>query len=302
MECLGIDRNEGIVYEGRLSQGFRTNPSPFLAPCAFVGEQHQELVLADTFKTDVEGYPPLLFREDSFEPVTKVRRGRVFRLRNCKQPNQWHVQDPLRTDLECVSGMGSQGQFTWAFFYERADLGPIAAHANSSAKIFLTVGSEPFLTLWEVVGIERSVHGTPLVSLRARRFLDALPELRPDGPPAQIMGDLKLALQHVENCRNRLGAGDLVDRCRAAMSVIFGQLCGDRTLDLSAGVSRFDKDNPGQHRLICWAGQIVARLHSRVKPNEAHKYQTRVISESDAELAVSCVGLVLRDLGWTKPE
>ena len=45
------------------------------------------------------------------------------------------------------------------------------------------------------------------------------------------------------------------------------------------------------------AGQIPARLHAR-KPHEEHTRDLRPVLEEDAECAIACIGLLLREFEW----
>lgn len=81
---------------------------------------------------------------------------------------------------------------------------------------------------------------------------------------------------------------------------VFGHACGERGTDLMRAIdkSRSEQRDEVRH----WAGRIIARLHSRAKPNEQEKRGTPAVTEDDAQLALSCVGLVLREQGWARAE
>jgi len=89
------------------------------------------------------------------------------------------------------------------------------------------------------------------------------------------------------------------DRCRAALSLALGYIAEDRGLDLADAIKKVQKMTPPRH-LICHASSIVARLHPRGKPNEEFNHGTRPIAEEDAQLAVGCLSLVLKEIGWAK--
>jgi hypothetical protein len=89
-------------------------------------------------------------------------------------------------------------------------------------------------------------------------------------------------------------------------SIVLGTLASDLTLDLGKGTSKkieFNKQvNPkgnGQD-LITHNAEIVRRLHSRGKPNEQNKHNTRTITDEDAQLALKCLWFVLVELGWAR--
>jgi len=295
MECLGINPHDGAVYEGRMNCGFRTQPPPLLLPIEFVG-----LPSESKWKDPVEGYAHTIFREDSFDSVTRIRRGRVFVLYDGVQKRQWTVHDPARDDLPgVVIGTGTAKE-TSVLFYGRAPLSTLRDSEKWCVRPVVALGSESFLTLWTVLTVESSVHGTPILTLKAQRSFGTLPDLDPSRVPDEIRTALTQALEKVEDSAHRLGAEAVIDRCRDALSVVFGHACGDRGTDLMRAIdkSRTDQREEVRH----WAGRIVARLHSRVKPNEQEKRGTPRVTEDDAQLALSCLGVALRDLGYAKAD
>lgn len=294
MECLGIDPQDGSVYEGRLQIGFRMHPPPMLLPIEFVGRPP-----ISTWSTQ-QGYAPVIFREDSFDPVTRIRRGRVFALYGNRQPHSLRVQDPFWTDpLAPRRGYPLAPQPN-VLLYSRAPLDSLMDTNTRRERLVVTLGSAPFLSLWSVLNVEGSVHGTPVLTLKAQRSFGSIPDLDQGRVPEEIRTTLAEALQKVNDSAHRLGAEAVIDRCRDALSVVFGHACGDRGSDLMRGIdkSRTDQRDRVQH----WAGRIVARLHSRAKPNEQEKRDIPPVTEDDAQLALSCLGLVLREQGWARAE
>jgi hypothetical protein len=106
MNHLGICRDSGAIYEGSsTSNGYRVNPAPLLTPLRFVADADAPPVNAYAFNM-----PEIIFREEDFDPITKVRRGTVFRMQRPTQPWEWYVQDPLRLDLERIGTGGNAGR------------------------------------------------------------------------------------------------------------------------------------------------------------------------------------------------
>lgn len=297
MECLGINPYDGTVYEGRLNCGFRTQPPPVLLPVQFVGHSTE-----CTWGQAVADYAPVLFREDSFDPVTRIRRGRVFTFYGSSQPVEWDIQDPLRNDLPTRRFGGGFSQYLRVVQYGRSSLGFLRSGAARQGRLMAILGSEPFLSVWTVLDVETSAHGTPILTLKARRSFGTLPDLDPNRVPEDIRDALGQALEKVEASEHRLGAEAVIDRCRDALSVVLGHACGDRTLDLGPAIKKLEQVQSRPTVLAIWAGQIVARFHSRAKPNEQEKHASRDVTEDDAQLALSCLGLVLREQGWAKPD
>ncbi|EQD40246.1 protein containing Restriction endonuclease, type I, EcoRI, R subunit/Type III, Res subunit [mine drainage metagenome] len=71
--------------------------------------------------------------------------------------------------------------------------------------------------------------------------------------------------------------------------------------DLACGMPQAERSDPG-YRDVILEGRLrdaLARLHSRAKPNEQERRDTRPVMEADAEYALAAMGLLLRELGWT---
>ena len=72
-------------------------------------------------------------------------------------------------------------------------------------------------------------------------------------------------------------------------------------IDLANIITKIENEKPPQKIIVC-AATIIARLHSRGKPNEQEKYSTRPLMEADAEFALAAVGMLLREFNWIKKD
>lgn len=286
MECLGISENDGTIYEGRLGVGFRTSIQPLLVPIKFPAFEL-------TTWTSTESQPSTIFREDFFDPITRIRRGRVFTLREFK--NDWLVHDPLKPHSHTNNNHHQEK----VALYQRACMGQLKVAPLKAEDRVAIIGHEPFVSFWKIITIESSVPGTPILTLKSYRSLGDLPEIDNRRVPKPIKSKLEELMEGVANSNHRAGAIDVVDRSRAALSLILGHLAGDRTADLGKSITTI-RGSAKPLPLVCSTADIVARLHSRGKPNEEYKHGTRPVSEEDAQLAIGCLGLVLKEVGWTK--
>ncbi len=296
MHELGICKQSGRLYEGNSNNGTPAIGSVNLLPISFIGVEIQNLL------PEFNGYSGHLFREDSFDPITKVRRGRVYRM-NGSQPQFWHVHDFIRNDLNSVSWNGGQAPKLEAVGYQQDSLSYLR-----SVKELPTVqlGQEPFASYWQILTVETLANGRPQLTLKAKHSFTTIPELIPNQVPSDVFNQLRQSLEKVENSANRLGPVDTIDRCRDLLSIVFGALENDLSLDLGAGITkRRNKNKNGNsskdgHDLITVNADIVRRLHSRGKPNEEHKHNTRGLTDKDADLALTSLWFVLVELGWAR--
>lgn len=295
MNDLGISKRNGCIYEGEWGNGIPVLNNPFLLPIEFVSGDGATNIDVGSSLFDASGLPAHIFREDSFDPITKVRRGRVYRAGG-NQPIVWRVQDPRRLDLKSEQWSGGSAQKIELISYQHDSLTYLR---ELSTYPEVVLGKEPFISIWKIISIESSVSGTPVLTLKSYRSFGTVPNLILSEVSNDISIPLINALDKVENSSNRLGPIDIIDRCRDALSIVFGQLCGERQKDLGVAIKAYVQTLPkNQDNLISWSGRIVARLHSRGKPNEQHKNGHNDVTEEDAQLALRCLWLVLVELGW----
>jgi len=295
MEYLGISKDHGAVYEGGFIDRSRVWPTPALAPIRFMLGK----VLPRLEKT-ADDLPRLIFREDDFDAVTKIRRGRVFTVEGGSQPREWQVNDPYLTTLRREVWGSSTVQMIKLVAYQRApltDLAQLPAHQLPT----VALGAEPHVTYWRIVNLESNVVGSPVLTLRARHSLGDTPELLEEKVPADALTALRDALESVEASANRLAPVDVIDRCRSALSIAFGHQVRDPGKDLGQAINSYHKKTgETDENLAARCGRIVARLHSRGKPNEQAGRGLRAPVESDADLALNCLKTVLVEFGWAR--
>ncbi|MEC9276479.1 MAG: hypothetical protein VYC18_09095 [Pseudomonadota bacterium] len=293
MRELGICKQTGRVYEGSSGSGIPSEGRSNLFPITF----HE--INIDALTHSIDGFPPLLFREDSFDPITKIRRGRVVQLSTETQPKVWRVHDPFRKDLKSVSWASGAAQETDLITYHRSPLNELRGLSKFPNVI---IGEAPHHSIWSLLSIEKQYDGALLLTLKAVRSLGVVPDINFNKYSEPAREKLKRALEQVEISANKLSPKDTVDRCRDALSIVFGDLADNLTLDLGKGISKYlernkvkDSKRDGQD-LISKNADIVRVLHSRGKPNESHKHSTRPIDEEDANLALNCLWFVLTEL------
>ncbi len=296
MRELGVCKSSGRLYEGNRNSGAPVvHQSPIL-PIEFIGTSG-----LPTLK-EVDGYSGIIFHEESFDPITKIRRGRVYLL-NESQPVTWRVQDSSRKDLDYEAWANGAAQKLDTVGYNIDSLAYLLG-LKPLPKVVL--GQEPFQTYWKILAIETQYDGKPLLTLKALSSFGAVPELIETQIPEQARQLLVDAVENVEAVANRLGPIETVDACRSALSVVLGALADDLTLDLGKGINKriaHNKEanpNGNGQDLVIHNAEIVRRLHSRGKPNESVKLKTRPISDEDANLALNCLWFVLVELGWAR--
>lgn len=287
-EYLGICERTGMIYEGDFGSAHRVQPTPVLLPIQFVDDYSIEPLQR------LGGQPKQLFREDFYDPISRIRRGRVFLWHS--QEHTWHVQDPFRNDLKSEPWGYGHAQVTKAYVYQKDPLNEL--HKNPHLRVRL--GDEEHGSFWKILQRESLASGSYLLTLKSYRSLGEIPEIDYKNVPESVQSTLAEDLERVERSANRMSPDDVVDRCRNTLTIIYGELAGDRSKDLDQAIRHFRKAFPDKE-FMTNAGHMVQRLHSRGKACEQHSRQLRPLSEEDAQLALRCLGFLLVESGWAKP-
>jgi len=286
---LGVDTFAGGIFLGPgTTAGERVHPRPFLAPILFVGHGESPNWQAGR----VNGDPLTLFFEEQYDLLSRLRRGRVYRWEG--SGGRWWVADPLRRDLgNAAGGMGFRFEMSLVTYQcDRLE----GLRGRPRPKVYL--GDSTHSTRWTIAAIEGTAAGGPILTLRADNYMGLLPELDPSKVPPEVGSELGKRLEAVVDSVMRVDPGTTVDCCRHALAIVFGHLAGNRTLELVPGIEKYLATRKGAEQVRTWAGRIVARLHSRTKPSELEKLEFRVLDDGDAQLAVECLAIVLKDVGW----
>lgn len=297
MRQIGIDYHERLFYEGESSygRGIWPNPTIFLAtvlpnpPAVDSVPESEDL-----------GYAQLVFREDSFEPVTRVRRGRIYSKIATSQPHQWQVQPHPACPEEGSRGAVGGG---WSpkVLYGFAAWNAAQQLGISPQSRLIALGPRSAYTLWRVLTVERIVTGEDLVTLRARGSLGIIPELNQDAVPADALSKTSEVLDNLVQAAHTSGPASVIDRARDA-----SQWCLGVWLSTHDSSKRWQLEDLGtlakrletERVLSSVVGKAIAKLHSRAKPNESERFSSRPPVEADAEFALAAVGLLLREIGW----
>ncbi len=296
MRSLAIDVTEGLVYEGEGNRGRGAVPTPSLMLATiFLGRNGEEAIP----EGEDLGLASLIFREDSFDAVTRLRRGRFYERGNQGQPEQWYVHlhpgdtlDIAHPRLTTLGPKRLHGFYAW----------PARLRLSISATAsVIALGVRSGYTLWRVIEIERLATGEDLVTLRARSSLGLLPELREDAVPADALPKVKETIEALVRSAHTSAPSSIVDRARDAAQWCIGVWWAEKTTDVKwrlKDLADLSKSVETDYLVVASIGRTIARLHARAKPNENARRQTRPVMEADAEYSLAAVGLLLRDIGW----
>lgn len=292
MMILGIDRNQGLFYEGTGRYGRAIWPAPIITPAKIVFESDGPMrpEISSDHITSV-----CRFREDYFDPIARIRRGRFYFAEET-QPVEWFLQPHPALPFESSSSDKNhlrksldtfQGKSIWHKFIKGRHEQPL-----------VLLGLDDRFTIWTIINIEAISTGEDLVTLKARSSLGILPIIDHKEIPEQFHAKIRESLDAFADEVHRSAPVSVIDRARDAASqclLAYFDLAGSSARDLTALAKKLE-DN--EKVIAASAAKIIARLHARAKPVERAKRPLPQIREQDAELAAQCVGTILCELGW----
>ena len=290
---LGIDKNHNLFYEGKSHWGHAVWPSPVVTRAEIITEPEGRLHPEDRRNLVADR---MVFREDSFDPVTRVRRGRFYKAGD-RQPSEWHVQvhpavpnEALRADQGIIKKSLDTyyGHPIWHQF------------SKCRKQPLVLLGVEDRFTIWNIIAIESISTGEDLVTLKSCSSFGILPEVESSKIPQSSRKAVMESLHTFVDEVHRAAPASVIDRARDSVSQLlltYFDLHGENAKDLGALIKYLEhKDR--QKMIAVAAAKIIARLHARAKPVEKTKRSLREICQQDAELAAQCLGVILCELGW----
>jgi len=296
---IGIDRDNGLVYECANHSGHGGRPlwpTPVLTPASFFSIETGSFPTPHSSRAqDVECW----FREDHFDPISRLRRGRFYSRQNLNNLNpEWAV-------LPLPSVRSRQGEMNDGFTrldlwtYSSLPLRPAQSEYKNKALVLL--GIEEASSVWNIVVSEAISTGEEMVTLKARQSFGVLPEIDWSKVPTSFREKVRETIGTLLDDVHRAGPESVIDRSRDAVAAILRAHLGKDYAgkDLGKLIKVLAKEaSEGRKQIIISASEIIRVFHPRAKPNEQERRELRSVREQDAELAVQCVGTVLCELGW----
>lgn len=294
---LGIEQHTGLIYEGTGNPDIPAIPMPSVAHAKIIEKPGDWTSLPGPFESF-----GLVFREDSFDAVSRTRRGRLYQKREGTQPES-HTVSAHPYDRGLIPGYDKatrKSMFVYMSCFE------ILQRPNQGKGSVLALGSSRGASAWRVVQTEALYSGAVMVTLKALSAFGILPDLDAEKVDERFRPAVIQALARVLDSAFRESPGSVVDNCRDAMQAILSSwlaqngspdaIIGNELAKVAAAVEA------APHEKICVGnlGKVCAKLHSRNKSNAQRQKGYRPIAEEDAELALQAVGFTLRDLHWAK--
>lgn len=296
---LGICNNTGLVYEGMGAADIPSIPTPSLTQAKLIAEEGDWQDLPRGLMVDPSRW---IFREDSFDPVTRNRRGRLYEPQPGQgQPNQQRVgphpyEDPMMRQVG-AGGRVAKTLYTFTACHSLLNM------LNQGQGMTLALGDARATSPWRIIQTEALANGSVMVTLKSLSAFAIVPAV----DYAQVMPEYRSAvaeaIDRVLNSAFRETPTSVVDHCRSALTVLLSRWLvqsgreKDDALSLDLGpLAKCMEKN--EMTCVANAAKIVARLHARGKPNEQQTRGLRPPEAGDDEFALESVGFTLREFGW----
>jgi len=298
MIYLGVDHATSMLFAGASEPFCPVPPSASLTPCVPIPSGEEPVGLVPT--SSLFDFNVWAFLEQSFEPLTRIRRGRLWQpLAGSPQPEPREVA-PSSEQLLSSGNVGGRVRRSQYVYGPARNLFALPQRGFGAT---LALGTRDAFTLWRVVHVEIVQDDAILVTLKARTALGTLPDLSlehvHDEFKEAISSNYAIALESAY----RESPGSVVDRAKDTMAVMLSrwlvQTGAERQvleLDIGKLVNYLDKQRPDELICVKRLGDVLAKLHSRNKPNEQHKRGVPGARESDAELAIQALGYAMREM------
>lgn len=298
---LGIESKTGLVYEGF---GSPTHP-------VFTIPNITRAVLIET-DDDLRKLPAAssnyqwtwIFREDSFDSVTRTRRGRLYVPYQNSQPNRSLVA-PHPSDNPALR-LNNQNGFVIKQLYTYISCTSLLNQPNQGLGMKLVLGATGAFSVWRIVQTELLTNHCVLVTLKALNAFGILPELDLTKIDPSHQQAVKQAIDRALDSAFRETPISVIDQCKNAIAVTLARWLVQQGYDASilskdiGEVAKAVLNEPHKMFALGNLAQVTGRLHARGKGNEQHAKEARIPTEEDAQLALEALGFTLREIGWAK--
>lgn len=211
---LGIEHDTGLIYEGSGNAEIPAIPLPAVLQAKLIETEQDWQRLPGGLASDPMQWA---FREDSFDPVTRIRRGRLYQPWGASQPSDQHVlphpyDDPMR---RAVTNSGRQVKRLNVY----ATCSELLNQPRRGEGLTLALGMRDAASAWLILSTELLANRAVMVTLKAMSVFGVLPALDESKLPAAFRSIVKQSFEKVLDSAFRESPSSVVEHCRDAMQV-----------------------------------------------------------------------------------
>ncbi len=300
---LGIDNQAGLVYEGLGGPELPVVPTPNITQAKLIEKEEDWQRLPTGFFQSPMAW---VFREDSFDAVTRTRRGRLYASQIGQgQPSSQRVsphpyEDPFGRQVG-AGGRQVKTLFTYVACTE------LIVRPDRGLGCTIALGTPQAASTWRIIQTEVLANGCVLITMKALSAFGMVPEIDLSKIDPEFKTAVTQAMDRVLDSAFRETPISVIDHCRNAMTVLISRWLvqhekHDRTImgaDLGPIATLLLKP-PYEMGCLANLASLVARLHSRGKGNEQHRLGVGAPCDEDAQLAIEALGFTLREIQWAR--
>lgn len=282
---LGIDENNSRLYEGSKNSG-----CPIASNIVF-----QRLLPLDNNFSQLQCFPDdkhysnsYALRELSFDPISRIKRGILYSGSFATQPQDWQVltSNQTREHLRLLT-------------FQTCGASAAFDDINTQNQTWCALGEKGRFTIGNLISVERLIDKSELLTFRMRSQFGLLPSLNNQQLNSEDFHKLNTYLEKVLEGAHSSPPESVIDRCREAAACALSIKLGEAGRDLAKLIKAYQQKEP-KAVVANSSAEIINRLHSRGKHSMKSDSAINIplITDKDAELAVVCLGTILRDLGY----
>lgn len=163
-----------------------------------------------------------VFREDSFDAVTRTRRGRIYESPIGQPQPSSHCVAPHPYEGPMRRAVGQGGRLVKSLFIYTACSTPLSK-TNQGMGSTLALGSPRAASAWRIIQTEVLASGCVMVTLKALTAFGILPEIDLSKIDSEFKQSVTQAMNRVLDSAFRESPISVVDHCRNAMAVLLSR-------------------------------------------------------------------------------
>jgi hypothetical protein len=254
-----------------------------------------------------------IFVESSFDPLSKIRRGRLFQKFGNAGWETVLVERHIASSSDQVRANGQETYLRITGLLSKelsvfSECTHLLSRPSRGEGMQIALGQKDAMSTWQIVQVERIITGDVLVTLRAQSALGVLPDIDYSRIHPDNVRSVKSAIERVSHAAYRELPSSVVDHCRNAAVMVISRWMqrelnapAPTELDLGEWIKRITSHfGPTEMVALRSALEAINRLHPRGKDNEAHKYGLRPLVDEDAEFTLHALAFVLREVKWAR--
>lgn len=279
------------VYEGNANFLNAVYPMPSISRVVSEPDTQAGLKVLGSLHS---AFPPL-FREDSFDPTSRLRRGRFYMPQSLKS----YVPERVNHYPYAVPTGGKP------LFYDMDTYESVqpSKPVHGSTQPYVLLGDTSHKTAWRIIASEKIFNGETLFTLKSAHSLGSLPELIHDVLPSENRAQIEQGYEKTADAAYKYLPEPVVDACREFARILLAAWLPSIDRDSKGDLGALARAVPDERVIIKSAANIINRLHSRGKSSEQERqaekgHQIRNVSPEDGELSIGLVACLLREFDW----